>query len=564
MLKARDIGAYRDLLVLFTRYGRKDFRLSLAPEDIITADESEEVIEPDVARRAKAFAESLKTMGPSYVKFGQVLSTRPDIVPPEYIAELESLQDSIEPFSFAEVERIVEEELGVRISKAFESFESTPLAAASLGQAHRAVLRDGSEVVVKVQRPNVRDQVRDEMAMFHDIAQSLDQHSEIARKLNLVGAIEQARITLTNELNYLQEARNAEVLRHNLAQFPQIYVPRVMHDMTTSRVLTTELVRGRKVSKLTPLALVDHDYAELAGVITRAYLKQICVDGFWHSDPHPGNVFIRDVDGATQVVLLDFGQVSHISYELQDEIIKLLLAISSNRGHEVADACVRMSEVQENFDATRFVKEISTIVANFHDADVHQINSGQLIFSVIAIANNNGVKAPAELAMLAKTLLHLDGITKKLDREFDPQRVIRGYAEELIAQKLVQKFNPRNFYPALLDLNQLVLDLPHRAREILDQTAAGRLTMAIKLTQAEVFLAGIHKIANRITVGAVTAALLISSTMLMRVPSRFAILGYPGLAVVGYFIALVIALYLVVSILMRDRQDEEKAKAKGP
>src|SRR5947207_2066396 len=400
MLKARDIGAYRDLLVLFTRHGRKDFRLSFAPEDIIVADESDETMEPDVARRAKAFAESLKAMGPTYVKFGQVLSTRPDIVPPEYIAELESLQDSVEPFSFAEVERIVEEELGVRISKAFESFESTPLAAASLGQAHRAVLRDGTDVVVKIQRPNVREQVREELSMFHDIAHALDQHSEIARKLNLVGAIEQARITLTNELNYLQEARNADVLRHNLAQFPQIYIPRVMHDLTTTRVLTTELVRGRKVSKLTPLALIDHDYAELAGVLLRAYLKQICVDGFWHSDPHPGNIFIRDEDGVTQVVLLDFGQVSHISYELQDEIIKLLLAISSNRGHEVADACARMSEVLDGFDATRFVKDISTIVANFHDTDVHQLNVGQLIFSVIAIANNNGPKAPSELAML--------------------------------------------------------------------------------------------------------------------------------------------------------------------
>jgi predicted unusual protein kinase regulating ubiquinone biosynthesis (AarF/ABC1/UbiB family) len=563
MLKARDIGAYRDLLMLFTRYGRKDFRLTLAPEDIIAADEAEETIEPDVAKRAKAFAESLKKMGPAYVKFGQVLSTRPDIVPAEYIAELESLQDSIEPFSFAEVERIVEEELGVRISKAFETLESTPLAAASLGQVHRAVLRDGREVVVKVQRPGVRDQVRDELSMFHDLAGSLEQHSEIARKLNLVGAVEQAKITLTNELNYLQEARNAEVLRQNLVSFPQIYIPRVIHDMSTSRVLTTELVRGRKVSKLTPLALIDHDYAELAGVLTRAYLKQICVDGFWHSDPHPGNIFIRDEDGRSQIVLLDFGQVSHISHELQDEIIKLLLAISSNRGHEVADACVRMSEIQETFDVTHFVKDISTIVANFHDSDVRQINAGQLIFSVIAIANNNGVKAPAELAMLAKTLLHLDGITKKLDRDYDPQGVIRGYAEELIAQKLMQKFNPRNFYPALLDLNQLVLDLPHRTREILDQTAAGRLTLAIKLTQAEVFLAGIHKIANRITVGAVVAALLLSSTMLMHVPSRFAILGYPGLAVIGYFISLVVALYLVISILMRDRQDEEKAKSKG-
>ncbi|HEY4641782.1 MAG TPA: AarF/UbiB family protein, partial [Thermoanaerobaculia bacterium] len=176
MLKTRNIGAYRDLLVLFTKYGRKDFRLSLEPEDLLIADEASAEMEPDVARRAEAFANALKGMGPTYVKFGQVLSTRPDIVPPEYIAALESLQDDVEPFSFAEVEKIVEEELKVRISKAFESFEATPLAAASLGQVHRAVLRDGREVVVKVQRPNVREQVRHDLEVFTEIATTIEQH----------------------------------------------------------------------------------------------------------------------------------------------------------------------------------------------------------------------------------------------------------------------------------------------------------------------------------------------------------------------------------------------------
>ena len=555
MLKTRHIGAYRDLLVLFTRYGRKDFRLTMSPDDLLLPVEEETKMEPDVRQRAEAFASALKQMGPAYVKFGQLLSTRPDIVPPEYIAALESLQDNLEPFSFAEVERTVEEELGAKISKMFDTFESKPIAAASVGQVHRAALRDGREVVVKVQRPNVREQVRNDLEVFSEIAQTLEAHTEIGRKMNLSGAIEQARVSMLNELNYVQEARNTETLRTNLAPFPQIYIPTVIHDLSSSRVLTTELVKGRKVSKLTPLSLIENNYAELAAVLTRAYLKQICVDGIWHSDPHPGNIFVREIDGETQVVLLDFGMVARISYEFQDEIIKLLLAISSNRGSEVADSCVRMSEVQEHFDPVKFTREISTIVAAVHDATATDINTGQLIFNVIAVGNNNDLKAPPELAMLAKTLLHLDAITRRLDPEYDPQHVIREYAEQLMTQKLRQKFDPRNFYAAMLDLNQLILDLPHRAREIIDLTAAGKLTFGLKLVQAEEFLAGIHKVANRITVGIIVAAIVIASALMMRTA--------PALAMVGYVTSALIGLYLVVSVLMQDRRDQERAKMKG-
>jgi predicted unusual protein kinase regulating ubiquinone biosynthesis (AarF/ABC1/UbiB family) len=570
MLKPRNLGAYRDLLLLFTRYGRKDFRLNVSTEDLFAPSADEAPIEPDVQARAKAFAESLQRMGPTYVKFGQLVSTRPDIVPPEYINELETLQDNIPPFSFADVERIVEEELGVRISKAFAEFDSTPLAAASLGQVHRAQLRRGGDdadnirdVVVKVQRPNVNEQVHKDLEVFTDIAQELERHTDIGRRMNLVAAIEQAKLAMFSELNYLQEARNAETLRSNLEQFPEIYIPEVIHDYTSARVLTMELVKGRKVSKLTPLALLEGNYAELAGVLTRAYLKQICVDGIWHSDPHPGNVFVRETDDGPQIVLLDFGMFARISSEFQDEVIKLLLAISSNRGAEVADACVRMSEVRERFDPIKLTRDISTIIAAVHDADSSRLNTGQLIFNVVSIANNNDLAAPPELTMLAKTLLHLDAITKKLDPAYDPQRVIRDYGEQLMTQKLAQKFNPRNFYPALLDLNQFVLDLPHRAREIVDMTATGRLTFGIKLSQAEEFLSGIHKIANRITVGVVIAALLISSSMMMRIQTRFQIFGYPGLAVAGYLIAAVAGVYLIVSVLMKDREDRERAKLKG-
>jgi len=185
------------------------------------------------------------------------------------------------------------------------------------------------------------------------------------------------------------------------------------------------------------------------------------------------------------------------------------------------------------------------------------------MFNLISIANNNDLTPPPELAMLAKTLLHLDAITKKLDPGYDPHRVIRDYAEQLMGQKLAQKFNPRNFYAALLDLNQLALDLPHRAREIVDLTATGKLTFGIKLTQAEELLSGIHKIANRITVGIVIAALLISSSMMMRVQTRFTLFGYPGLAILGYLFAALAGAYLISSVLLRDREDRERTKMKG-
>jgi predicted unusual protein kinase regulating ubiquinone biosynthesis (AarF/ABC1/UbiB family) len=203
------------------------------------------------------------------------------------------------------------------------------------------------------------------------------------------------------------------------------------------------------------------------------------------------------------------------------------------------------------------------LVANFHDVDVRRVNVGQLLFNLIAVANSNDVKAPAEMAMLAKTLLNLDGITKRLDPDYDPQTEMRAYAERLMTQKLRQKFDPRNFYPALLDLNQLMLDLPHRVREILDIVPAGKLTFAMKLLQAEEFLSGMHKIANRITVGVVIAALLVASSLMMRVDTGWRIGGYPAIAMFGYLAAAVAAVYLIASTFIRDKQDEERAKLKG-
>ncbi len=546
------LGRYKDLAFLLTRYGLKDFKIGVDPLAEPTSIQDDQPIEPDVKERAEAFAARLKEMGSTFVKFGQLLSTRPDLVPPEYVVALESLQDNVEPFSFAEVEKIVEEELEGRISKIFAEFEATPIAAASLGQAHRAILRDGREVVVKVQRPGVREVVRHDLDVFAEIATSLENHTSIGKKMNLVATVEDLRRTLMNELDYLQEARNAEILRKNLAEFEELHIPETIGDLSTSKVLTTELVRGKKVSKLTPLGLIENDYTHLAVVLTRAYLKQICVDGIWHSDPHPGNVFLRD----DQIVLLDFGMVSRIGSEVQDNVIKLLLGVTGNRGREVAEVCIRMGKEQERFDKDKFIRDINTMVTTYHDAELKRTNTGQLIFQVIAIANNNELQIPSELAMLAKTLLHLDGITRKLDPDFDPQEVIQEYSQELMAQKVRQRLSPKNYYSALLDLNQLALDLPSRSREILDKVADGKMGVHVHLTEMNHLLKGMQRIANRITVGLVIAALLVASALIMQVPTSDRWAGYPVMAVSGYVIAAAMGIYLVVTIFLKDRRDQ--------
>lgn len=559
MLKLKNIGRYTELALLMTRYGLKDFKIGNKSEIALAEPPvDEQPLQPDVQSRAKAFAESLKKMGPTFVKFGQIISTRPDIVPNEYVAELESLQDDVEPFSFAEVEKIIESELKVRISKAFLSFEATPLAAASLGQVHEAVLRDGREVVVKIQRPDIRATIEKDLEVFLEIAETLESRTDIGRKMNVAEMVKQFSKTLLNELNYVQEANNMETFRRNLKEFPQIRVPEVIHDFSATKVLTSERIRGKKVSKLTPFDLMEHNHHELATVLTQAYLKQICVDGFWHSDPHPGNIFIE----GEHLILLDFGMVARISGEFQDNIIKFLLGVTENQGTEVAELMIHMGRVEEGFDRDRFIHDIATMVSDYHDADFTQVNTGQLIFNVIGIANSHALQVPSELAMLAKTLLHLDGITKKLDPDYNPQKVIREYAESLISKKVAQKFHPRNFYAALLDLNQLAIELPRRTRDIVDQTANGNLALNIKLHQADDLLKGMHKIANRITVGLVIAALVVGSSLMMRVPSRFHILGYPAIAVAGYLAASITAFYLVVSTLMQDRRDREAAKKK--
>ena len=327
-LKPQHLKRYKDVAVLLMKYGRSDL-VKAAGLDPTLDDESPAATATDPA--ASELANDLERMGPTFIKLGQLLSTRPDILPLPYLQALTRLQDRVEPFSFAEVESIVISELGVRLSKAFSEFEAKPVAAASLGQVHRAAMRDGRPVAVKVQRPDIRERVMEDLDALEEIAEFLDDHTEMGRRYGFVQILDEFRRSLLRELDYRQEAQNLTLLRRNLSEFSAIVVPAPIEDYTTSRVLTMEYVSGTKITTLSPVALLELNGAALAEQLFRAYLKQILVDGFFHADPHPGNVLVTD---AGQIALLDLGMVGRIAPRLQEPLLQLLLAISEGQSDD--------------------------------------------------------------------------------------------------------------------------------------------------------------------------------------------------------------------------------------
>ncbi len=414
-LKPERLKRYKDVAMLLIKYGRSDLISAAGLEDSVLPDEIAE--EAGAAAPAEELARDLEKLGPTFIKLGQLLSTRADLLPGPYLDALERLQDHIEPFPYEEVERIVSGELGVRISKAFADFEPTPLAAASLSQVHKAYMRDGRAVVVKVQRPNIRELIVGDLEALGEIAHFLDEHTELGKRYEFDNMLVNLRKSLLRELDFTIEANNLHTIAQNLAEFDNIVIPEPIDDFTTTRVLTMEFVPGKKITALNPLRLLEIDGSLLAYELFSAYLKQFLVDGLFHADPHPGNVFLTDDD---RIALLDLGMVGRVTQTFQDNLLRLLLAISEGRGEVAAEAAIKMGEPKENFDRRSFERRITDLVAENGDAVLSKLNAGKVTLEITRISADCWFRLPAEFTMFAKALLNLDRVVYTLDSTFDP------------------------------------------------------------------------------------------------------------------------------------------------
>ncbi|HEU4432463.1 MAG TPA: AarF/UbiB family protein [Pyrinomonadaceae bacterium] len=554
-LKPERLKRYKDVAKLLIKYGRSDLISAAGLEDSVLPDEIAE--ESGAAAPAEELAKDLEKLGPTFIKLGQLLSTRADLLPGPYLDALERLQDQIEPFPYEEVERIVSGELGVRMSKAFADFEPTPLAAASLSQVHRAYMRDGRPVVVKVQRPDIRELIVGDLEALGEIAIFLDEHTELGRRYEFDNMLVNLRKSLLRELDFTIEANNLHTISQNLAEFENIVIPEPVDDYSTTRILTMEYIAGKKITALNPLRLLEVDGSLLADELFSAYLKQFLVDGIFHADPHPGNVFLTDDN---RIALLDLGMVGRVTRTFQDNLLRLLLAISEGRGEVAAEAAIKMGEPKENFDRKSFHRRITDLVAENSDAVLSKLNAGKVTLEITRISADCWFRLPAEFTMIAKALLNLDRVVYTLDSSFDPNAIIRERANEILQRNIVKSMAPNNLLAGVVDLKEFAETFPRRVNKILDAVGNNEVRIGVDAIDEKVIVEGLQKVANRITLGLVVASLIVGAALLMRVETSFRIFGYPGLAMILFLLAAAAGSMLAFSIIFYDEKRRKRDK----
>ena len=484
---------------------------------------------------ARAFRRGLEELGTTFIKLGQLLSSRPDLLPDVYIEELGHLVDSVPAVPFAEVEAVLREDFG---EDAFVRLDPEPLATASIAQTHRGLLATGQEVVAKVRRPGVVEQVELDLALLRSTVRLVARRSEAAQRVQLEELAEELEIHLRAELDFVEEAHNTELVRGLVERFEGLVVPRVIRPYVTERAFLLELIRGTKVEA--GHGLGPERAALLAREFFRAYVFQVVVEGVYHADPHRGNVLLTD-DG--RLALLDFGLLGRLDEDTRAGLALLLMAIAQNRADDVAELVVSLSLTSTRSDQAGFVQDVRRKLPRFHHRPLASIEAGQALANLQRAAMQRDIRLPTSFALVGKTLAQADSIARTLDPELDPVALIEGESLEVMTREVERRLEPNRL--AAFGFTQLapLARLPGRVGRVVSELERGTLTIGVQPTGLEELEHNLRSISNRIGAAMIVGALLLSSSLLVRADK------VEWLGVVGFCLAAVLGLYMIWKII---------------
>ena len=504
---------------------------------------------------ARQLVDELVRMGPAFVKLGQLLSTRADLLPPVYLDALSQLRDDVAPLEPGVAEQVVEDELGVRISSAFGSFESTPIVSASLGQVHRATLRDGRPVAVKVQRPGIRRRALEDLEVIAELAEFVDSHSGRASRLGLGAMVQEFRRSLLDELDYRREAEHQKVFGEIVAEYDRICVPQPVDDYTTSRVLTMDYVDGRSIDSLGPLGRIELDCEGLADQLIGAYLEQVLVHGFFHADPHPGNVLLTPDH---RLFLIDVGMVARLSPQAQEHLLRLLLAISNGDASAAVDALERLGQRLEGYDADALRARVAELLLRYGSSTVGRLAAGRSLAELATAASSCGLRPGPALSMLAKSLLNLDQVARTLDPDARIDELIEKHVAGVMRSRMLETARPAKVLRAALDAAAFAEELPNRLNKVLESLAEGKFTLRLEGLDEASVIRGAQKMANRVVAGVMIASFVVAAALFSGAPHGATVWGYPVLTMVFLGLAVLTGGWVAVGMVRRDLPQRRK------
>jgi len=539
----RHLRRYRHILTVFTRHGF-GFALSHFPtEPLWLRDFPFPAQEP--ATLPAHFRQALEELGPAFVKLGQMLSTRPDLLPPDYITELAKLQDEVPPVPWAEIRQVLQEEFDCPPEQVFGYIDPQPLAAASLAQVHTAKLADRQKVVIKVQRPNILPNIRTDLEIIQDLARYAEQYTPLGQVYELVEIAEDFADTLKTELNYQSEARNADRFRQNFADENSIYFPRVYWDYTTRRVLVMEYIEGVKISDIATLDEMGYDRTAIATHAAQMIVKEMLEDGFFHADPHPGNFVVmeNEVIGA-----MDFGMVGYLSDADRVNLIRLYNVAVRMDAQGVADELIHVGAAPPDVNRRVLARDIERLLRYYHGLSLKEVRINELLDDVMPIVFEHHLQLPTNFWLLGKTLAMMEGIGLKLAPDFDVFAFSGPYVTKLILKSVLPRRHwIDNALRRGLAWGDLLDELPHMGMLLLDRFEKQE---PIKLTLDQLCMGRIDRLATRLALSLIVAGMTIGLSNLIPITMNSPWFVQAA-AIAGFVIVVIVGIWIFVSIVRR-------------